>query len=87
MKYRSRAQGHGAEQVKGTGSWCMLEACVKDNYYEGFIPPAITAAEKCTLLLDSTSIFYSTQNSDKVRRKKISGAWNEGQCQWVKVRA
>ena len=48
-------------QVKGTGSWCMLEECVKDNYYARFILTAITAAEKCTLtsrlevnFLDST---------------------------------
>ena len=24
--------------VKGTGSWCVLEECVKDNYYARFNP-------------------------------------------------
>ena len=37
--------------VKGTGSRCMLEEYVKDNYYARF-HTAITAAVKCTLVLD-----------------------------------
>ena len=32
--------------VEGTGSWCVVEECVKDNYYTRFHTHcAITAAE------------------------------------------
>ena len=41
-------------KVKGTGSKCLLEECVKDNYYAGFILAANTDAKKLTLSLDST---------------------------------
>ena len=37
-------------KVKGTGSWCMFEEYVKDNYYARF-HTAITAVAKCTLVL------------------------------------
>ena len=40
-------------KVKGTGSWCMLEEYVKDNYYAR-IHIAVTAAVKCILVLDLT---------------------------------
>ena len=35
-------------KVNGTGSLCMLEEYVKDNYYAKF-HKAITAAVKCTV--------------------------------------
>ena len=38
-------------KVKDTGSWFMHEEYVKDNYYARF-HTAITAAVKCTLVLD-----------------------------------
>ena len=40
-------------KVKGTKSWRVLEENVKDNYYAMF-DTAITAAEKHTLMLNST---------------------------------
>ena len=40
-------------KVNGTGSWCMLEVYVKDNFYAWF-HTAITAAVICTLVLDLT---------------------------------
>ena len=40
-------------KVNGTGSWCMLDEYVKDNDYARF-HTAITAAVKCTLVLDLT---------------------------------
>ena len=42
-------------KVKGSDSWCMLEEYFVDTYYmQGFILIAITAAVKCTLVLDWT---------------------------------
>ena len=38
-------------EVKGTGLWCVLINYVKYNYYV-IILAAVTAAEKCTLILD-----------------------------------
>ena len=38
-------------QFKGNWSWCLLEECVKGIYYARF-HTAITATEKCTLILD-----------------------------------
>ena len=39
-------------------SWCVLEECVKDNYYARF-HTAITAIENCTLILDWTLNHWS----------------------------
>ena len=38
-------------KVKDTWSWCMLEEYVKENYNARF-HTAITAAVKCSLVLD-----------------------------------
>ena len=64
-------------KVKGTGSRCLLQECVKDKYYARFhLHSYHCCKEKWTLFLDLT------QNFDKV-----SGAWNQGQGHRVKMPA
>ena len=70
-------------KVKGTGSRCLLEECVKDNYYARFHPHSYHCCKEMKFIprLD-VNFLHSTQNIDKV-----SGAWNEGQVHQVKVPA
>ena len=65
MKCWSRVPGHGA--------WLLSVS--RTINIQGIILPDITAAEKCTLFLDSNFFFY-----------KVSGASNVGQRYQVKVR-
>ena len=62
--------------VKGTGSWCVLEECVKDNYYARFN----THRYHCYREL------HFNFRLD-VNLAKVSGAGNVGQGHQVIVRA
>ena len=55
MKSRSRAPGHGT---------CLKTVSMAIRM-QGFILPAITAAEKCTLFLDDVNFLDSTFNFTK----------------------
>ena len=70
-------------KVKGTGSRCLLEECVKDNDYARFHLHTFHCCREMnfTSRLD-VNFLDSTQNIDKV-----GGVWNEGQGYQVKVPA
>ena len=54
-------------KVKGTGSRCLLEECVKDNYYARFHPHSYHCCKEMKFIprLD-VNFPDSTQNIDKV---------------------
>ena len=51
-------------KVKGTGSRCLLEECVKDNYYARFHPHCCKEINFNSRL--DVNFLDSTQNFDKV---------------------
>ena len=70
-------------KVKCTRSRCLLEGCVKDNYYARFHLHSYQCCREMNFIsrLD-VNFLDSTQNIDKV-----TGAWNKGQGHRVKVPA
>ena len=70
-------------KVKGTGSRCLLQECVKDKYYARFHLHSYHCCRKMNFIsrLD-VNFLDSTQNIDKV-----SGACDEGQGHRVEVPA
>ena len=70
-------------KVKCTRSRCLLEGCVKDNYYARFHLHSYHCCREMNFISRLDVNFPdSTQNIDKV-----TGAWNEGQGHRVKVPA
>ena len=60
-------------KVKGTGSRCLLEECVKDNYYARFYPHGYHCCKEMKFIsrldinfLDSTQIVDGRTNGRKV---------------------
>ena len=53
--------------VKGTSSWCVLEECVKDNYYARFHTPSYHCCREMHFISRlHVNFLGSTQNFDKV---------------------
>ena len=70
-------------KVKGTRWRCLLEECVKDNYYARFHLHSYHCCREMNFISRLDVNFQdSTQNIDKV-----TGAWNECQGHRVKVPA
>ena len=54
-------------KVKGTGSRCLLEECVKDNYYAKFHPHSYHCCREMNFISSLDANFLdSTQSFDKV---------------------
>ena len=68
-------------KVKGTGSRCLLEECVKDNYYARFHPHSYHCCKEMKFIprLD-VNFLDSTQNFDKSVEHEIKVKGTGSRC-------